>query len=237
LTERLLVLLSYNMIIETVKKKTISEQVVGQIKKYIIDNDLKPEDRLPTEQEFSELLGVSRTSIREATKALSFLGIIRSSPKVGLTVGKVDMERVSEYLGFHFALNNYSGLRLLKARMVIEIGSLADVMERMKEDPELYRRLIALNEDHQRAENHEEFIRCDLAFHRALVQASDIEPLVTFNDLLEVFFRRFRQGLKKEHWQEGNKNHGDLIQTLRDGNLSTAEAILRKHLEYFRDFV
>jgi GntR family transcriptional repressor for pyruvate dehydrogenase complex len=225
------------MIKEAVKKKTLSEQVVAQIKTYIIEHDLKPEDRLPTEQEFSELLGVSRTSIREATKALSFLGIIRSSPKVGLTVGKVDMERVSEYLGFHFALNNYSGERLLKARMVIEIGSLADVMERMKEDPKLYDRLKMINDEHEQAQNHDQFIRCDVAFHRALVEASDIEPLVTFSDLLQVFFHRFRKGLKKEYWKQGNANHGELILSLRDGNLPKAEAILRKHLVYHRGFL
>ena len=43
-------------------------------KLYSLRTNLCPGDRLPTEQEFSELFGVSRTSIREATKALSFFG-------------------------------------------------------------------------------------------------------------------------------------------------------------------
>jgi len=107
----------------------------------------------------------------------------------------------------------------------------------MKEDPKLVERLIAINEEHGRASNHEEFIRSDVAFHRALVEASDIEPLVAFTDLLQVFFNRFRKGLKREHWKQGTRSHRDLIQALRAGKLQTAEAVLRRHLEYHQGTV
>jgi GntR family transcriptional regulator, transcriptional repressor for pyruvate dehydrogenase complex len=223
------------MIKELVKRKTLSEEVVACIKQYIIDNSLTPGDRLPTEQEFSDRLGVSRTSIREATKALSFLGILRSAPKVGLTVGNIDMARVMEYLGFHFALSHYPVERLFKARIVIEIGALYEVMERMKCDSELYNRLTKINEDLNRVDNEEDFIRYDQAFHYALVKASDIEPLVDFNDLLQVFFKRFRKCLRKENFKPGFDNHQSLIRALRDGKLQTAENILRNHLEPYRN--
>ena len=54
--------------------------------------------------QLAETLGISRLSLREATKALEFLGIVESKTGVGLTVGRIDMGRVTEHLGFHTGL-------------------------------------------------------------------------------------------------------------------------------------
>jgi DNA-binding FadR family transcriptional regulator len=118
----------------TLHRARLSELVLAGIKTYILDHSLGEGDRLPTEQQMADLFGVSRVSIREATKALGFLGIIRAAPRRGLTVGHVDMQRVTEYLGFHFALNNYPRQQLLKTRIVIETGALPEAMERLATD-------------------------------------------------------------------------------------------------------
>ena len=54
---------------ETVKRQNLSEVIAGRIKHFIITNQLKPGDRLPTEHEMAPQFGVSRVSVREATKA------------------------------------------------------------------------------------------------------------------------------------------------------------------------
>ena len=68
---------------------------------------LKPGDPLLTEQEMMEKFGVSRSVVREATKALDFLGIIEAVPSRGMVLDNFDFDRVSEYFGFHFALSDY----------------------------------------------------------------------------------------------------------------------------------
>lgn len=163
-----------------IRRETLSDLVVVKIKDHILDHALGEGDRLPTEQQMAEMFGVSRVSVREATKALNFLGIIRSAPRRGLTVGQVDMERVTEYLGFHFALNNYPRQQLLKARIVIETGALAETLERIAGNPAVYERPAEINEELRRATNPDDFIAGDLAFHRELLQASGIEPLVAY---------------------------------------------------------
>jgi GntR family transcriptional repressor for pyruvate dehydrogenase complex len=217
----------------TIGKKILSEQVVGRIKEYILEKNLGPGDRLPTEQELAELFGVSRTSVREATKALSFLGIIHSAPKQGLTVAKVDMNKVMEYLSFHFALNNYPKEQILRTRFGLEIGALAESMKHISKDTALFKKLDQINDEIVAAETVEEFIRCDLAFHKALLEASNIEPLIAFNDVLQIFFKRFRDEISKAQWQEGKKSHGKIIRALKEKNLNTAELLLRKHFEYY----
>ena len=65
------------------ERRILSEQVAEKIKDYIVDHALRAGDRLPTEFQLAERFGVSRVSIREATKALGFLGIIRRHPVAG----------------------------------------------------------------------------------------------------------------------------------------------------------
>lgn len=217
---------------EPVKRKNLSEAVVEKIKRHIITRGLKPGDRLPTEQEMADQFGVSRIAVREATKALSFLGIISAAPRRGLTVGHVDMNRLTEYLGFHFAIGEYPKETLLKARIALETGALLYSAESMRNDSELYQRLVEEIHRHEKMTDLDEIIQGDIEFHRALVQASGLEPLIAFNDLLQVFFLKFRESVASAERQRGNRDHLRVIEALHMGNLSEAQEALRRHLEY-----
>jgi GntR family transcriptional repressor for pyruvate dehydrogenase complex len=219
-----------------IARERLSDMVASRIRDYIIEHSLGEGDRLPTEHEMAEQFAVSRSSIREATKALGFLGIIRSAPRRGLTVGHVDMKRVTEYLGFHFSLNNYPKEQLLKTRSVLEKGALPGIMERMASDPAVYERLTGLNETLEGVTDSDAFIRGDAAFHRALLECSGIEPLVAFGDVLGIFFMRFRQKLveAKDGWAGGVRMHRALLDTLHKGNLANAERIMDQHLEHYK---
>ncbi len=221
---------------QPVKRKNLSEEVAARIKNYIIENSLRVGDRLPTEFEFAELFGVSRVIVREATKALGFLGILNSAPKRGLTVGEVDMKRVTQYLGFHFALNDYPREKLLKTRTILEIGALSEVMERMSKDPGIYDHLSRIVYSLEQSTNSDEYIRVDMLFHRSLIEASAIDPLVAFNDLMDVFFRRFREAILQVQGDRlsSARGHRDIIDALRDGNLSQAEDLIRRHLSHYK---
>ena len=58
------------------KRESAVDIVVNNIKQLLIDRRLKPGDKLPSELEISEGLGVSRGSVREAMKILSAFGLI-----------------------------------------------------------------------------------------------------------------------------------------------------------------
>ncbi len=220
----------------SVKRQTLSDQVIARIKRYIADHNLKPGDRLPTEQEMAVEFGVSRISIREATKALGFLGIIRAAPKRGLTVGHLDMERIAEFLGFHFALNDYPRAKLLQARIVVETGALAFAMKAFDDDPKLYAQLMAHVDHLDAVEDLDAFIEGEIAFHRALVAASGIEPLVAFADLLQTFFRQFRDSVALGERRAGNRGHRRILESLYNHQLPTAQKLLAEHLGYHKRF-
>jgi DNA-binding FadR family transcriptional regulator len=215
------------------RRKRLSEELTTQLRKYIFDHGLKPGDPLLTEQEMVERFGVSRTVVREATKALDFLGIIGSLPRRGMVLEAFDFARVSEYFGFHFALSDYPREKLLKARAVIETGALYYTMEVMKQNPEVYRQLRELADKAPETEraSDERWIEYDIAFHRGLVDASDITPLASFCDLLQAFFQKFRPALGSIRGDR--KGHCEIVEALHAGKLDTAIKLLRHHLSWY----
>lgn len=216
------------------RRKNLSEIVAEKIRDLIIDKGLKAGDRLPTEHELARRFRVSRICVREATKALGFLGIIRGRPRRGLVVGKVDLDRVSQYLAFHLALNDYPRLKLLEARIVIETGALPYTMARMAAEPEVYDHLSEMARRIGETSDRSVQIERDVAFHRALLEASGLEPLVVFNDFLEIFFQRFRGSLLAGGWKRAAQVHQRILDALRDGKIERSQELLRTHIGYHR---
>jgi len=68
---------------KAIKRVYLSEQVLDSVIKYIQDHGLGVGDKIPTEGEFAELFQVSRTSVREAIKALGINGAVESIPGKG----------------------------------------------------------------------------------------------------------------------------------------------------------
>lgn len=221
--------------LESIGRPKIRDVVAQRLKSYIVTENLRAGDRLPTESELAAQFGVSRLSLREATKALEFLGIVEARPGRGLTVGAVNMERVTEYLGFHPALQSVSHEELIDTRVLVEVGVLPHVARRMQQNPEIFARLAAINDELRRTRSLQRWVELDIAFHRGLIEASGLSPLLAFGDLLAVFFQRFRESVKKAEWKQGIDGHQLIIESLRDGNVERAAAELRSHIESHRE--
>jgi GntR family transcriptional regulator, transcriptional repressor for pyruvate dehydrogenase complex len=215
-------------------RSKIRDVIAEKLKSYIIDENLVSGDRLPTETELAESFGVSRLSLREATKALEFLGIIKSQTGVGLTVGEIDLQRVTNHLGFHPALHSTDPQQLIDSRVIIEIGVLPHVARRMADNPLIHETLQGIVDRFSTVKKLQDWIELDIEFHRALIESSGLMPLVAFGDLLQIFFRQFRDSVKKAEWKEGIKSHQRLINDLRDQNLERATEELKAHIESHR---
>ncbi len=216
---------------QTIRRPKMRDQVSEQIKQYIVEQKLAPGDRLPTERQLAETFGISRLSVREVTKTFEVLGIVESKPGVGLTVGRVNMQRVTEHLGFHAGLLDADPQQLIDSRVIIETGVLPHVARRMADDPSIEERLRKLAEQFGTARDLKTCIAVDVQFHHALIEASGLQPLVAFGDLLSVFFQRFREAIRKVEWKVGVENHRRLVDLLAAGRVDAAVAELREQIE------
>lgn len=223
------------MMLKSAKQQKLSNSVLGLLKNYFVDKSLKPGDRLPTEQELSTMFGVSRNSIREATKALCFLGIIESAPRRGLSVGQIDLGRVAEYVNLHLAIGGYPKKLLFQSRVIIEVGSLPYLITAISKNPEIAKKLDVLSLDVDSERDKELYIHKDSKFHSALVAAAGIPPLIIFNDLLQAFFLNFRRDIVsvKGDIEKGFCPHRKVFEALCEGKIESAENELRKHLEVY----
>ncbi len=220
--------------LEVIERSKLRDVVLSRLRKYIVDESLQPGDRLPTETELAARFGVSRLSLREATKSLEMLGIVQAKPGRGLTIGHVNMDRVTEYLGFHPALQNVAPDVLIDTRLVIETGVLPHVAHRMGRDPAIYEKLDGINRELRQARTVQRWVELDMAFHRELISASGLFPLMAFSDVLDVFFQRFRESIKKAEWAKGIDGHRRIIDALRLGRVEESAACLRVHIESHR---
>lgn len=217
---------------QTISRPKMRDQVAEHIKQYIIQGKLGPGDRLPTEHQLAQTFGISRLSVREATKTLEFLGIVQSKTGVGLTVGRIDMGRLAKHLGFHSGLLDADPQQLIDSRVIVEVGVLPHVVRRMSEDPSIETRLRNIAKQFGKASDLNTCIAIDVRFHHTLMEASGLQPLVAFNELLVVFFQRFRQSIKKvEYRKVGVENHLRLVDLLAAGKVEAASAELREQIE------
>ena len=214
----------------TVPRPKIRDVVAERLKSYIISEDLSPGDRLPTETELATSFGVSRLSLREATNALEFLGIVESRTGVGLTVGQIDLQRVTNHLGFHPSLHKADPDQLIDSRVIIETGVLPHIAKRMAEDSSIHARLQVIVDKSRSATRLQEWIDLDIEFHRALIESSGLLPLVAFSDLLQVFFRQFRDNVKKAEWKTGIVSHQKIINSLASQDIETAVTEITWHV-------
>jgi GntR family transcriptional regulator, transcriptional repressor for pyruvate dehydrogenase complex len=104
-----------------VKRKAIGQQVVSRILELIRTGSLRAGDRLPAERELIEIFGISRPSLREALRALSTLGVVRSQHGGGAYVSDLDARTLLAPLDFYISLTKANFADAFDSRRVIEI--------------------------------------------------------------------------------------------------------------------
>src|SRR6516164_9020644 len=102
-------------------RKAIGQQVVSRILELIRTGSLRAGDRLPAERELIEIFGISRPSLREALRALSTLGVVRSQHGGGAYVSDLDARTLLAPLDFYLSLTKANFADAFDSRRVIEI--------------------------------------------------------------------------------------------------------------------
>lgn len=152
-------------------KKSLSQQAADEIYQRIIsENTFQPGDKLPNENELSEELGVSRTTLREAIRFLVARGILDVHRGKGTFIAK-DAKTANDF-GFRNLDRIRIGLKdLYEMRLMFE-PQVAALACRRATDQEL-ERIFSLGEVVERIiRNGEDRTNADQAFHRAIVMAS-----------------------------------------------------------------
>jgi GntR family transcriptional repressor for pyruvate dehydrogenase complex len=150
---------------------SVTDEAIEKIKEMIISGELRPGDRLPREADLAQRLGLSRSSLREAVRALSLVRILDVRQGDGTYVTSLDAALLLDALSFVIELHHdRSVLELLEARRLLEGEAAALAAQRIA--PAQVAELHALIEAMPGCADVEEFVENDLAFHRTIAAAA-----------------------------------------------------------------
>jgi GntR family transcriptional repressor for pyruvate dehydrogenase complex len=193
--------------LEPVRSTRIYEEIVRQIRVLIADGHLKSGDRLPPERDLAERFRVSRTSVREAMRALESRGLIGIRPGEGAFVREVSVETLIEPLALVILAQRETIADLYEARRLLEppIAGLAARRATPDEVAEMARIL-----DQQAAEvaAGRTGLTQDAAFHSALAHSTHnraITRIVT--TLMDLLAQSREESLSTPGRPE--RSHGD----------------------------
>jgi len=114
---------SFSDSLKPFKRKTISAEILNMITESVLAGDLKPGDKLPTETEFAESLGVGRNSVREAVKMLLSLGVVEVKRGAGTFIATSMNGSILNPLLLSLAIDQGTSKELVDLRLMIEIGA------------------------------------------------------------------------------------------------------------------
>jgi len=123
------------IVLEPIRPKKISEEIVEQIKNLIAKGELKPGDRIPSERDLATMLGVSRPSVREAIMVLEATGFVESRQGGGTFVRALTETSITDPLARLVEQKDPALLRaLVEVRMGLESWSAYLAAQRAEPD-------------------------------------------------------------------------------------------------------
>lgn len=211
---------------------TTLASVTKALQSYIIDNELTPGSTLPSEKELGELLCVSRTVLREALQRFKVMGIIESRRKAGMVIKRLHPDNLYEsFIPFIDIASSFE--KLLDMRIILELGMLEMLIERISEQGILELKLIAVRM--REARNGDEIIELDNAFHSALFETIGNEFLNSIRGLTIDFFTMTYDRTDDMTIRKGNyENHMAIVDALRDRDIDSLRTAIKTHYEVYR---
>ena len=220
---------------KTVSSNRMSGAIVEQIRGLIRSEQLRPGDRLPSERDLGERMGVSRVTVREAMRVLEAGGLIeiRVGARGGAIVTSPSSTKIGSGLADLISLSPLTSAEVTEARQIFEMGIIPLVVERATEqDIAELREMVAA---HQAAVKNDEYgLPMSAAFHvrvAACTHNAAIEMLVhSFHGPLLMSLRQAQvaaplMGIR------GTNEHRDFVEAVAKRDVAKAREIMRVHLD------
>jgi len=148
----------------------LTDQAISKIKELIISGEFGAGSKLPREQDLAARLGLSRSSLREAVRALSLVGVLDARVGDGTYVTSLDADLLLTGIGFVSDLMEVDTLlELHEIRRILEPAATRLAVHHLTDEDLV--QLRACLERMESAESVAQFLDADTAFHRVILEA------------------------------------------------------------------
>ncbi len=216
-----------------IQQEKLSVKIMNQIKRLILEGELKPGDPLPPERELMKLLSVSRPSIREALKSLVGMGLLETTQGNRTVVRSLASGRMIEPL-HHLLKDDFNIVfEIIEVRKAIEAWNAYYAAKR------------ATPEDIARLEENIESMRIQLEtggfslekedadFHLAISEAThnkvQTHIMFTIYDILKNSIGKYYNDI--DH-KTVYRQHLNVVSAIKKGDSDLARVKILEHLDY-----
>ncbi|MCI8505685.1 MAG: FadR family transcriptional regulator [Lachnospiraceae bacterium] len=215
-----------------IQRISITDAVVENVKELIESGEYEPGQKLPTEAKLCEMLGVSRTSVREAFRVLQALGYVAIKAGKGAFVAEkkpsqgektlwyeADNAKFSDFMEVRYALEP------LGVRLAVERASEKQIAELS----EIHDSFVKANVGHDMAK----LIMLDELFHTKIMSYTRNPLLVNINKQLLENFRVYRgeSFMNSEIYGNAVIPHGRILQCFENHDPKQAVLEMQRHLD------
>ena len=215
--------------------KNISDTLFKKFRDLIVMGKLPAGMALPNENAMSDLLGVGRSSLREAYTALALSGFIVRS-KLGTCINKSEDMIITA--PFNMIVEGSKQTDILEFRFMLEAENASYAAKRATEEDiskitESYENMIEYKMDI------EKFAYYDVEFHMNVAKAAHNELLY---NIMKASYSTIRKGVKQAGINAYSKKwgfmdvvikvHGDLLQAIKERDYALAYTVMKDHISY-----
>ena len=225
---------------KNLKSESVVQKVINCLTDGMVSGELKPGDKLPTEPELAATLGVARTSVREATKILTYLGVLESRRAEGTFVANGFQESMIDPMVYGIILNQEEDFQsLIELRELTEVGILHLAIKKWSQEGlDLLKRNLENMETvaGKPGDILEEFFKADNDFHDAVSALCKNTLVDKINRVVRVLTYAVRHDTVKTMIDTGRihelvQAHWQIYNTLREKNTEGLDEII--HQTYF----
>ena len=213
-------------------KREAAKQAVDRLRDLILQGEFSAGERLPPERLLARELGVSRSTLREAIRALVVMNVLVSRHGDGTYVSSLEPDLLAEPFELMVSLSDESLFHLFEVRRVLETACAGLAAERIS-DEELVQFDRILEHSEAARDDPEELLDRDVELHTAVVRATRNPLLIRIMSgvgALALASRRRTISLPGVA-DRSLADHARIVSALRRRSPETARAAMEAHLE------
>lgn len=218
--------------LETIKKRRVSDLAVEQISRMLSSEQLKPGDSLPSERRLMEHLGISRVAVREALRVLEMMGLVEVKPGKGIFVAQPDRS-IFGPLERWLSVHQEALLEHFEVRMLIEPHAAGFCAQRASTDQiGAMKKALEKFKDANKRKDLVGMIRADAQLHQLIASATGNRTLAV---LMGTFTSSLLEGWKASLRVEGRGDktvveHEAIVEAIERGDSERARTLMSEHL-------
>lgn len=224
-------MISENNIQNPIKKVNVGEETFKYIFSYVMDSGRKQGDKIPSENEFKEMLGVSRHTIRNALNSLNMLGVLETKQGDGNYIVNKGVGLYMNLLIPHITFDKDDIRTIMEFRFGIECTSAYYAAKYATEkDIRYLENKLEILESYAH-DDIERFLELDFDFHFAVSEVTRNDMLIQSMYIIKKYcFSALGKILTSTTTQTGSNYHKKIIDSIRSHDADKAFLYMSQHI-------